>query len=82
MTVSVWRSFAHWLIGLMFTRKGEMELTRVTGKHGGASLICSGLKRRSWPELVWRGRGSGGSFYRRPGEGEGWKGRRAPTSSP
>jgi hypothetical protein len=21
-------------------------------------------KRRSWPELVWRGRGSGGSFYR------------------
>jgi hypothetical protein len=42
VTVSVWRSFAHWLIGLMFTRKGEMELTGVTGKHGGASLICSG----------------------------------------
>jgi hypothetical protein len=42
VTVRVWRSFAHWLIGLMFTRKGEMELTGVTGKHGGASLICSG----------------------------------------
>ncbi len=47
----VWRSFAHWLIGLMFTRKGEMELTGVTGKHGGASLICSGRSGgvgRSW----------------------------------
>jgi hypothetical protein len=42
VTVSVWRSFAHWLIGLMFTRKGEMELTGVTGKNSGASLICSG----------------------------------------
>jgi hypothetical protein len=41
-----------------------------------------GEKRRSWPELVWREWGSGGSFYRRPGEGEGWRGRRAPTSSP
>jgi hypothetical protein len=32
VTVSVWRSFVHWLIGLMFTRKGEMELTGVTGE--------------------------------------------------
>jgi hypothetical protein len=35
----------------MFTRKGEMELTGVTGKHGGASLICSGRSGgvgRSW----------------------------------
>ena len=42
VTEIAWRSFAHWLIGLMFTRKGEMELTRVTGKHSGASLICLG----------------------------------------
>jgi hypothetical protein len=42
MTVSVWRSFAHWLIGLMITWKGEKELTGATGKHDGASLICSG----------------------------------------
>jgi hypothetical protein len=51
VTVSVWRSFAHWLIGLMITRKGEMELTGATGKHGGASLICSGRSGgvgRSW----------------------------------
>jgi hypothetical protein len=51
VTVSVWRSFAHWLIGLMFTRKGEMELIGVTGKHSDASLICSGRSGgvgRSW----------------------------------
>jgi hypothetical protein len=51
VTVRVWRSFAHWLIGLMFTRKGEMELTGVTGKHDSASLICSGRSGgvgRSW----------------------------------
>jgi hypothetical protein len=51
VTVSVWRSFVHWLIGLMITWKGEKELTGATGKHGGASLICSGRSGgvgRSW----------------------------------
>jgi hypothetical protein len=51
VTVSVWQSFAHWLIGLMFTWKGEMELTGATGKHGGASSIGSGRSGgvgRSW----------------------------------
>jgi sarcosine oxidase gamma subunit len=36
VTVSVWRSFAHWLIGLMITGKGEMGLTGATG--GTAAL--------------------------------------------
>jgi hypothetical protein len=51
VTVSVWRSFAHWLIGLMFTGKGKMELTGATGKHGGASSVGSGRSGgvgRSW----------------------------------
>jgi hypothetical protein len=51
VTVSVWRSFAHWLIGLMITGKGEMGFTGATGRHGGACLICSGRGGgvgRSW----------------------------------
>jgi hypothetical protein len=42
VTVSVWRSFEHWLIGLMITRKGERGSPERRGKHGGASLIRSG----------------------------------------
>jgi hypothetical protein len=42
VTVSVWRSFAHWLIGLMFTRKGEMELTGVTGSTAALALFAQG----------------------------------------
>jgi hypothetical protein len=51
VTEIAWRSFVHWLIGLMITREGEMGLTGATGKHGGASLICSGRSGgvgRSW----------------------------------
>jgi hypothetical protein len=71
VTVSVWQSFAHWLIGLMITRKGEMELTGATGKHGGASLICSG-----------RSGGVGRSWCGEDGaRAAPFIGRRAPTSS-
>jgi hypothetical protein len=42
VTLSVWRSFEHWLIGLMITRKGERGSLERWGKHGGASLIRSG----------------------------------------
>jgi hypothetical protein len=51
VTVSVWRSFEHKLIGLMITRKGERGSPERRGKHGGASLIRSGKGRgvgRSW----------------------------------
>jgi hypothetical protein len=51
VTLSVWRSFEHWLIGLMITRKGERGSPERWGKHGGASLIRSGEGRgvgRSW----------------------------------
>jgi hypothetical protein len=53
VTVRVWRSFEHWLIGLMISRKGERGSSERRGKHGGTSLIRSGGRRRSWPELVW-----------------------------
>jgi hypothetical protein len=42
VTVSVWRSFEHSLIGLRITRKGERGSPERRGKHGGASLIRSG----------------------------------------
>jgi hypothetical protein len=42
VTLSVWRSFEHWLIGLMITRKGERGSSERWGKHDGASLIRSG----------------------------------------
>jgi hypothetical protein len=42
MTVSVWRSFEHGLIGLRITRKGERGSPERRGKHGGASLFRSG----------------------------------------
>jgi hypothetical protein len=42
VTLSVWQSFEHWLIGLMITRKGERGSPERWGKHGGASLIRSG----------------------------------------
>jgi hypothetical protein len=51
VTLSVWRSFEHWLIGLMINRKWERGSPERWGKHGGASLICSGEGRgvgRSW----------------------------------
>jgi hypothetical protein len=51
VTVSVWRSFTHWLTRLKFTWEGRMELTEATGKCGGASSIGSGRSEgdgRSW----------------------------------
>jgi hypothetical protein len=60
--------------------EGGNGVHRSDGEAWRRLLDLLGERRRSWPELVWRGRGSGGSFYRRPGEG--WRGRRAPTSSP
>jgi hypothetical protein len=51
MTVSVWRSFTHWLIRLKITWEGRRELTGATGECGGASSIGSGRSRgvgRSW----------------------------------
>jgi hypothetical protein len=42
VTVSVWWSFEHWLIGLMITRKGERGSPERQGKHVCGSLIRSG----------------------------------------
>jgi hypothetical protein len=42
VTVSVWRSFTHWLIGLIFTWKGEMELTGATGSTAALAQMARG----------------------------------------
>jgi hypothetical protein len=66
----------------------EIHLGGENGAHQSDGEDTTALARlaweewRRWPELVWKERSSGGAFYRRPGEGEGWRGRRAPTSSP
>jgi hypothetical protein len=51
VTVRVWRSFDHGLIGQRITRKGERSSPERWGKHGGASSIGSGESGgdgRSW----------------------------------
>jgi hypothetical protein len=80
--VSVWRSFSHSLIEKRKAREGEGSSPEQSREHGGACLNGSGRRAVWMAGVVWRRRGSGGSFYRRSGEGGGWGRRRAPASSP
>jgi hypothetical protein len=80
--VSVWRSFGHSLIEQRKAREGEGSSPEQSREHGGACLNGSRRRAVGMAGVVWRRRGSGGSFYRLSGEGGGWGRRRAPASSP
>jgi hypothetical protein len=70
--VSVWRSFGHSLIEQRKAREGEGSSPEQGREHGGACLNGSGRRAVGMAGVVWRRRGSGGSFYRRSEEGGGW----------
>jgi hypothetical protein len=70
--VSVWRSFGQSLIEQRKAREGEGSSPEQSREHGGACLNGSGRRAVGMAGVVWRRRGSGGSFYRRLGrEGDG-----------
>jgi hypothetical protein len=80
--VRVWRSSWHSLIEQKIAREGDGSSPERWREHDGASLNGSGKRAVGVAGAVWRRRGSGESFYRRSGEGGGWRRRRAPASSP
>jgi hypothetical protein len=53
VTVRVWRSFEHSLIGQMIAREGERSSPERRGRHCGASSIGSGKKVVEMAGAVW-----------------------------
>jgi hypothetical protein len=53
VTVRVWRSFEHSLIGQKIAREGEGSSLERRGRHGGASSIGSGKKAVEMAEAMW-----------------------------
>jgi hypothetical protein len=71
-------------VGPVLRRGGGGEARAGAGDHGGGANLTGGGLWRWWVSAAVMSpvRLSEGSFYRRSGEGEGWRGRRAPASSP
>jgi hypothetical protein len=53
VTVRVWRSFEHSLIGQRIAREGEGSSPERRREHGGASSIGSGKKAVEMAGAVW-----------------------------
>jgi hypothetical protein len=73
MTVRVWWSFDHSLIGQRIAREGEGSSPERRREHDGASSVGSGKKAVEGPELWGEDGARAGPFIGTRGREGGWR---------